>query len=114
LQKTFSRVKKGDPQHDPTVNSCLVRIPGTINSKCAQLTRHFVNREEQAKPIAQTSKVISMINELNYAVISKSCYNTYTVHATQSGRVCSCPDHICRDIKCKHVYAVNFIIDEMC
>ncbi|HEY7571263.1 MAG TPA: hypothetical protein VH796_07840 [Nitrososphaeraceae archaeon] len=28
--------KKGDPQHNPTVNSCLVRIPGTINSKCAQ------------------------------------------------------------------------------
>ena len=23
-----------DPQHNPTVNSCLIRIPGTINSKC--------------------------------------------------------------------------------
>jgi hypothetical protein len=28
--------KKGDPQHNPTVNSCLVRVPGTINSKCTQ------------------------------------------------------------------------------
>jgi Primase X len=25
---------KSDPQHNPTVNSCLMRIPGTMNSKC--------------------------------------------------------------------------------
>jgi hypothetical protein len=31
--------KKGDPQHNPTVNSCLVRIPGTINSKCDQIVK---------------------------------------------------------------------------
>ena len=29
----FLTNKKGDPQHNPTINSCLVRIPGTINSK---------------------------------------------------------------------------------
>ena len=22
--------KKGDPQHNPTVSSCLVRVPGTV------------------------------------------------------------------------------------
>jgi len=32
----FLASKKGDPQHNPTINSCLVRIPGTINSKCTQ------------------------------------------------------------------------------
>jgi hypothetical protein len=63
VAEDFLTSKKGDPQHDPTANSCLVRIPGTINSKCAQLTRHLVNREEQAKLIAQTSRVISTINE---------------------------------------------------
>lgn len=34
----FLTNKKGDPQHNPTVNSCLVRIPGTINSKCGHPT----------------------------------------------------------------------------
>jgi hypothetical protein len=27
---------KSDPQHNPTVNSCLMRIPGTLNSKCGR------------------------------------------------------------------------------
>jgi hypothetical protein len=33
----FLTNKKGDPQHRPSINSCLVRIPGTINSKCGQV-----------------------------------------------------------------------------
>ena len=28
-----------DPQHNPTVNSCLMRVPGTINSKCDKEVR---------------------------------------------------------------------------
>jgi hypothetical protein len=36
FSEEFLSNKKGDPQHNPSVNSCLVRIPGTINSKCAQ------------------------------------------------------------------------------
>ena len=36
FSEEFLTNKKEDPQHNPTVNSCLVRIPGTINSKCAQ------------------------------------------------------------------------------
>ena len=32
----FLTNKKRDPQHNPTVNSCLVRIPGTVNSKCKE------------------------------------------------------------------------------
>lgn len=27
---------KGDPQHRPSIKSCLIRVPGTINSKCNQ------------------------------------------------------------------------------
>jgi len=37
-----------------------------LRSRCAQLTRHLVNREEQGRMIAQTSGAISMINESNY------------------------------------------------
>ena len=32
----FLANKKGDPQHNPTVSSCLVRVAGTMNSKCAR------------------------------------------------------------------------------
>ena len=83
------------------------KLPTTIKMR-AQLTRHLVNREEQGKLIARTNGAVTMINESNYIVRSKSGYNTYTVHATQSGWACSCPDYVCRDIKCKHVYAVEF------
>ena len=73
-----------------------------------KMPRQLVNREEQGKLIAQTSGAISMINESNYRVRSKSGYNTYTVIATQSGWVCSCPDYARHNAKCKHVYAVEF------
>jgi hypothetical protein len=35
----FLTNKKGDRQHRPSINSCLVRIPSTINSKCGQTVR---------------------------------------------------------------------------
>ena len=41
--------KKGDPQHNPTVNSCLVRIPGSINSKCGQIVE-IVQRWDDQRP----------------------------------------------------------------
>lgn len=41
--------KKGDPQHNPTVNSCLVRIPGTINLKCGQIV-NIIQRWDGRRP----------------------------------------------------------------
>jgi hypothetical protein len=35
----FLTNKKGDRQHKLSINSCLVRIPGTINSKCGQIVK---------------------------------------------------------------------------
>jgi hypothetical protein len=32
----FFTDRKGDPQHRPSIKSCFIRIPGTINSKCNQ------------------------------------------------------------------------------
>lgn len=37
--KDYFTDKKSDPQHRPSVKSCLIRIPGTINSKCNQEVR---------------------------------------------------------------------------
>jgi hypothetical protein len=72
------------------------------------MPRQLVNREEEGKLIAQTSGAISMNNESNYSVNSKSGYDTYNVFATQSGWVCSCPDYARHNAKCKHVYAVEY------
>ena len=72
------------------------------------IPKRLVNREELGRTISQTSGAILEINESNYRIRSTSGDKTYTVIATQSGWVCSCPDYICRDVKCKHVYAVEF------
>lgn len=71
------------------------------------MPRQLANREEQDKLIACTSDAIMMINEFNYSVRSKSGYDTYNVNVTQSGWVCSCPNHAWRVLKCKHVHAVE-------
>jgi Primase X len=44
--------KKGDPQYNPTISSCLVRIPGTINSKCGQIVK-VVQRWDGQRPAIQ-------------------------------------------------------------
>jgi hypothetical protein len=48
----FLTNKKGDPLHNPTVNSCLVRIPRTINSKCGQVV-NVVKRWDGQRPAIQ-------------------------------------------------------------
>jgi Primase X len=47
----FLTNKKGDPQHNPTVNSCLVRIPGTINSKCKEEVKIIQKWDGHRPPI---------------------------------------------------------------
>jgi hypothetical protein len=48
----FLTNKKRDPQHRPSTNSCLVRIPGTINSKCVQEVK-IIQRWDGQKPAIQ-------------------------------------------------------------
>jgi hypothetical protein len=72
------------------------------------MSKRLVNREELGRLIAKTSDAITMIDDSLYGVRSKPGYNTYTVIATKSGWVCSCPDYARYIAKCKHVYAVEF------
>jgi hypothetical protein len=37
--EAFITDKKRDPHHRPSIKSCFIRIPGTINSKCNQEVR---------------------------------------------------------------------------
>jgi hypothetical protein len=47
--ESFFIDKKGDPQHRPSIKSCLLRIPGTINSKCNQEVK-VVQRWNRIRP----------------------------------------------------------------
>jgi hypothetical protein len=88
-----------------------------LSSRCARqllkMTRQLVNREDLGRMIAQTSGVILMINESNYNVRSKSGYNTYSVTATQSGWICSCPDYACHNAKCTQVLCCRILSRDM-
>jgi hypothetical protein len=51
FSEDFLTSRRGDPQHNPTVNSCLVRIPGTINSKCKEEVKIIQKWDGHRPPI---------------------------------------------------------------
>lgn len=73
------------------------------NNKC--------NREESGKAIALNPNVqILRINDFTYHVKSQTTKREYDVIHTESGWICTCPDHSFRKICCKHIHAVEFSI----
>jgi hypothetical protein len=48
----FLTNNKADPQHNSSINSCLVRIPGTVNSKCGEVVK-VVQRWDGQRPAIQ-------------------------------------------------------------
>ena len=51
---------------------------------------------------------VKRINDTSYVVSSQSGNgSSYNVNATDIGWNCSCPDHVYRGVKCKHIYAVE-------
>ena len=54
---------------------------------------------------------ITRLNHRNYTVKSSSGNIVYKIVATPIGWVCSCPDHMYRGVKCKHIYAVEFSLE---
>ena len=65
------------------------------------------DREQKGQSIAQLNGQVSRVNELSYVVKSQSSNGCYDVLSTELGWVFSCPDHIYRGVKCKHIYAVE-------
>jgi transposase-like protein len=66
-------------------------------------------RQEKGYTIAQTHGYVKRVDPFNYAVKSQSGNGEYEILSTEfGGYVCSCPDHTIRNVKCKHIYAVEF------
>jgi predicted nucleic acid-binding Zn finger protein len=50
---------------------------------------------------------IKRISDVSYIVNSQSGNGDYNVNANEMGWNCSCPDHLYRGVKCKHIYVVE-------
>ena len=64
-------------------------------------------REMRGKAIAEQPNQVKRVSGNLYKVNSQSGNGEYKVERTSVGWSCSCPDHTYRDMKCKHIWAVE-------
>lgn len=72
------------------------------------MSKQLTNREESGKLLQNNVK---RIDDNNYEIKSNSSDNVYSILTTEIGWVCSCPDHMFRGVKCKHIHAVEFSLE---
>ena len=65
-------------------------------------------RVMRGQEIAKHEGQITRLDPERYQVTSQSSHGLYTVAKRDGVWDCSCPDHIYRDAKCKHIWAVEF------
>ena len=66
-------------------------------------------RKQRGMEIAKTSRIVK--NEKGqWKVPSQSGAGYYMVESNGFGAECNCPDHELRNSKCKHIWAVEFIV----
>ena len=68
-------------------------------------------REENGMTIAHLGGYVRRVDENSYVVRSQSSKGEYQVISGELGWLCSCPDHLYRGQKCKHIWAVHFSIE---
>jgi hypothetical protein len=65
-------------------------------------------RELKGREIAENGNQIKRVNPLAYTVKSQNGNGAYSILKDGSEWKCSCPDHTHRNVKCKHIWAVEF------
>lgn len=65
-------------------------------------------RKQRGLVIAQTSRIEK--NGTGWKVPSQSGQGYYKVESNGFGATCTCPDHETRSCKCKHIFAVEYIV----
>jgi transposase-like protein len=63
------------------------------------------SRELRGKAIAQLEGQINRLGVALYQVRSQSGNGWYSVRSDERGWTCTCPDHLYREVKCKHIWA---------
>jgi len=71
----------------------------------AQVTQ---TREMRGRAIAENGNQIRRVNPLAYTVKSQNGNGAYSVLKDGFEWKCTCPDHVHRNVKCKHIWAVEF------
>lgn len=67
-------------------------------------------REDQGRAIAEKDRQMR-INDQSYKRKSQSSDILYDIILTEIGWKCTCPDHQIRGVKCKHIFAVEFVFN---
>jgi len=65
-------------------------------------------RVMRGQEIAKLDDQIKRLDDTTYQVNSQSGHGQYNVVFRDKTWRCSCPDHIYREVKCKHIWAVQF------
>ena len=65
-------------------------------------------RVMRGQQIAKLDSQIKRLDDSTYQVNSQSGHGLYTVVKGTRDWRCSCPDHMYREVKCKHIWAVEF------
>jgi transposase-like protein len=65
-------------------------------------------REERGLEIAHKERQVTRIEDTFYVVRSQSGNGEYAVSQVDKEWVCECPDNKFRNVKCKHIFAVEF------
>ena len=81
------------------------------HKKSADMIAGIMNltREGRGKLIFEDNGV-KRINGNRYEVRSQSGNGTYKILFGSKGRACDCPDYQTRNVKCKHIHAVEFFL----
>ncbi|MEN2975377.1 MAG: IS6 family transposase [Candidatus Caldarchaeales archaeon] len=66
------------------------------------------SRELRGLAILARGNQVRRVSSTYYKVRSQNGNGWYDVVKTEEGWVCSCPDHVYRKVKCKHIHAVEF------
>jgi len=67
-------------------------------------------RKQRGMEIAKTTRIER--TEQGWKVPSQSGHGSYLVQSNGFGATCTCPDHEQRHGKCKHIFAVEFIVTQ--
>jgi transposase-like protein len=68
-------------------------------------------REARGRAIANNANQVTRLSKKHYRVVSQSGHGMYDVTRTKAialGWICTCPDFTYREVKCKHIWAVEF------
>jgi transposase-like protein len=65
-------------------------------------------RQINGQTIAEKGTEIRRVDKFTYRVKSQSGNREYQIISSELGWKCSCPDHVFRGVKCKHIFSVEF------